>query len=382
MKDAPPRMRVFRDITVVPTQGLRHGMGRLPGRLTRGLFRGGPIWPFFTLQVRARHCRGPIPFPYDLRPTSEPVVHHKTAGIWCGPASPHFGHMIADFAMRLPEAAHAETDWPLVFSVGPAARPEPTPFFWDILSHFGVPPEQVVLVGEATHFETLAVPPQAERLGGTGPSRRHLDRMDAVAAALGPPGAPIPCLFVTRAGLTDGRLAAEPYLAERLEAAGVTVMRPEALPLPEQIDAYRRAERIVFSEGSAVHALQLLGRLPARIAILVRRPGRRLARATLRPRLASLAYWDCTLDQMTGRNRHGRPQWDRALTLFDPRALIARLTDFGIDLSAQWDERRYRAALRDDLERWIAYNHLLDHHPSGRAAIARNLERVRRHFED
>lgn len=98
-------MALFRDITVMPTQGLQHG---LDGRVQRppcGLYRGGPVWPRFAFQVRARHCRGLLPVPVDRRPAPAPAIRHLHAGIWCGPASPHFGHMIADFAMRLPAAA-------------------------------------------------------------------------------------------------------------------------------------------------------------------------------------------------------------------------------------------------------------------------------------
>ena len=377
MEDAPPGTRVFRDVTVLPTQGLRNGMGRAPSRLTRGVFRGGPLFPLFALRWRARHCRGPIPGPCDLRPAPAAAVHHLPAGVWCGPASPHFGHMIADFAMRLPRAALAGPGWPLVFSVGPAELPEPEPFFWQILAHFGVGPERVVLVREPTRFARLAVPPQAERLGGPGPSRAHLDRMDAVAAAHGPPGPPIPCLFVTRAGLADGRIAAEPYLAEALARAGVTVMAPERASLAAQLDAYRRARRIVFSEGSALHALQLLGRLPAEVAVLVRRPGRRLARRALRPRLAALAYWSPIRGQVLGCNARGRPQWDRALTLIEPRLLLACFAGFGVDLAAHWDAAAYEAALRADIGAWVAYNRALDIHAGARAMIARSLARLR-----
>lgn len=300
-------MAVFEDITVMPTQGLRNGLGSRQNRPPCGLYRGGPVWPRFALQVRARHCRGLIPVPVDRRPYPAAPVQHLPCGIWCGPASPHFGHMISDFGMRLPAAALAVPAWPLMFSVGPAEAPEPAPFFWQLLAHFGIAPERVVLVREPVRVGRLAVPAQAERLCGRGPTSHHLDRMAALAARHGPPGPPIACLFVTRAGLFDGRLLAEPYLAGALARAGVTVLHPQLLDVAAQLDHYRRARCIVFSEGSALHALQLLGRLDAEVAVLVRRPGQRLGRRALVPRVGALHYWDRSAGLLHGLNGRGRP---------------------------------------------------------------------------
>ena len=55
-----------------------------------------------------------------------------------------------------------------------------------------------------------------------------------------------------------------------------------------QLQLYRRARVVIFSEGSAVHALQLLGHLDCDVVILVRRPGNQLAAASLEPRVRSL----------------------------------------------------------------------------------------------
>ena len=159
-------MQVFRDILVMPTQDLLNGMGKAVRSGGRGIYRGGPVWPRFALQIRARHCRGLVPIPCDRRPrvTGE-AARIVEAGVWCGPASPHFGHMIADFGMRIAQGAH-RTDLPLVFSVGPESQPDPRPFFHDILRHLGVPESRVMLIREPTRFGTLHVPAQAERIRG------------------------------------------------------------------------------------------------------------------------------------------------------------------------------------------------------------------------
>src|SRR6266581_4904824 len=82
--------RTFKNIIVYPSQELlRHPTGPL--------FRGGPAWPFFETQIYARTCWRPIPWPVDSRPhRSDQPVEQADRGIWCGPISHHFGHMVAD----------------------------------------------------------------------------------------------------------------------------------------------------------------------------------------------------------------------------------------------------------------------------------------------
>lgn len=381
---APANMAVFRDITVMPTQGLKHGFDGRVKRQPCGLYRGGPVWPRFALQVRARHCRGLLSWPVDRRPFPAAPVDHLPTGVWCGPVSPHFGHMIADFAMRLPAAASADTDWPLVFSVGPAdpvEAPEPPPFFWQLLAWFGIARDRVVLVRAPLRIARLAVPEQAERLGGRGPSRRHLDRMDALVARNGPPTPPIGCLFVTRAGLKDGRLAAEPYLVDALVRAGVIVLHPERCDLATQLDLYRRACRIVFSEGSALHALQLIGRLDADVAVLVRRPGHRMAWRALGSRVAGLRYWDRARGLLYGLSVRGRPLWERALVLIDPRDLWRWFAELEVDLAGAWDAAAYREALDADVRTWVTYNRVLNLHPNVRPTIAQRLRSLLPEFD-
>ena len=68
--------------------------------------------------------------------------------------------------------------------------------------------------------------------------------------------------------LVNDRIAGEPYLEDVLRRSWVRVLRPETVPLAEQLRNYRAATDIVFAEGSALHALQLLGRVDADVAVL------------------------------------------------------------------------------------------------------------------
>ncbi len=370
-------MQVFENIVVMPTQHLRAGVGRTIKRDRRGIYRGGPIWPAFAFQFQARHCRGLIPRPFDSKPICdrEPSQTIET-GIWCGPVSGHFGHMIVDFGMRIAEAAHRIADLPLVFSIGPDTNAEPPAFFRAILAQLKVPESRVLLIREPTRFGTLIVPPQAERHFGPGPRAAHLDLMDDITALHGPVRQDIAHLYISRSRLPDGRLAAEPYLDDVLTRAGVTVIHPEDYDLATQLAHYRRAKTIIFSEGSAIHALQLLGRLDAEIVILVRRPGTQLGKRMLAPRARKLSHWDFTTGFIYGRSIFGKRQLSRALSIVDEVRLREAFETIGIDLAHHWDSEAYRMQRDADIESWIAYMRKWNLHPAAPKTIRQCLRRA------
>jgi hypothetical protein len=357
---------------VHPTQELlRHLSGG-------AFFRGGPDWPHFSAQVYARHCWKRIPRPVDSRPRrSEAVCDRVERGIWCGPVSNHFGHMVADFGMRIAVSNGIDRSAPLVFSMPPEPG-EPPPFFWQMLDHLGVDRGRVLLVRHPTQFAELRVVPQAERRFGHGPGRRHLELMDRLT---GPPPGPAPapatgaggCVFVSRGLWPKGRFAGESYLDAVFAAAGVTVFHPETVDLHTQLRVYRGARTLIFSEGSALHALQLLGHLDAEVAVLARRPGRRLAAASLQPRVRSLHYIRAARGVIYGVTASGRAQEPAGISVLDERAFIAGLQRLGIDLSGIWEARRHAECRDAEIAAWVAYRLATAAHAGEQPMIERRL---------
>ena len=276
------QVKTFADVFVHPTQEmLRHPAG--------AFFRGGPQWPHFETQVYARHCWHRIPRPVDSRPLPcDGPVDIVDRGIWCGPISYHFGHMVADFGMRIAASSLLDETTPLVFSIWDDPKAEAPPFFWQIIDHLAIDRSRILFVREPMRFGRLLVLPQAERRFGSGPSRPHLRLMDAITAPPFRADQDLEYVFVSRARWPKGRFAGESYLDDVLAAAGVTVFHPESADLHTQLRLYRRARCLIFSEGSALHALQLLGRVDAEIVILARRPWARMTAVALRPRVRRL----------------------------------------------------------------------------------------------
>ena len=364
----PAPARTFRNIAVYPTQELlRH--------LSDGaFFRGGPDWPHFAVQIHARHCWNLIPRPVDSRPhRAEPANDRIERGIWCGPVSSHFGHMIADFGMRIAASSRFDPTTPLVFSIAPDA-PEPLPFFWQILDHFGVERSRVLLIRRPVRFDELLVAPQAERRFGGRPSRRHLRMMDALTERDPPPALSADeRVFVSRGRWPWGRFAAEAYLDEVFAAAGITVFHPETADLRTQLRVYQRARALIFSEGSALHALQLLGHVAADVTVLARRPGERIAASSLRPRVRSLRYIPAARGVVYGVGRTGRPQQPAGISVIDENACLTGLRRLGIDLGRIWEPRRHAESRDNEIAAWIAYRLATATHPGERAMIESRL---------
>ena len=158
-------------------------------------------------------------------------------------------------------------------------------------------------------------------------------------------------LYVSRAGM-EARFAGESYLEEVLRAAGVRVLRPERLSLPEQLRSYRDAAQLVYAEGSALHALQLLGRVDADVAVLERRPGTRLAQDNLRPRVRTLHYEEVASGLVHGILPTGRPALPKGLSVADPERLHDAFARRDIDLRSAWDAAAWAAARDADVLRW------------------------------
>ena len=345
-----PAGLTFHDVVVVPYAALLD-------KWQDGEFhQGGPIWPDWERQRSARHCREGRPF--DLCPDDPPSTAHYVEKLaWGGGIDPQFGHQVADFSARLLATTLARPELSIAFS----SKPErgwhtlgDTPvFFGQLLDWFGIPPERVHLVNEPTMVGELFVAPQAEQLDGPGPSPEYLDALDELAANRlhELPVERMPALYVSRAGMA-ARFAGETYLEQVLQESGVHTMRPETLPLLEQIRSYRAAERIIFAEGSAVHVLQLLGRVEADVGVIVRRGGTHIAEHNLAPRVRSLAYEDAVAGMVCGTLPSGRRATHLGLSVLRQDDIVDMFARLGVDLVTHWSDSAFGEARDADVMAW------------------------------
>ncbi len=326
--------------------------------------RGGPRWPNFEHQTTARHCRAGRPI--DAVPHSaqgQPMTLNERVA-WGGPIVRHFGHQIADFSMRLLPTVTKHSDVPIAFSSHPRMRittVEKMPVFVrGVWEWFGITLGKVRLITEPTIAREVVVEPQAEQLEGPGPSDEHLELLDALTKQRLGTVEPIPAVYVSRSG-QRARFAGEAYLEEVMKASGVAVVRPETLPLHEQLRIYASADRLIFAEGSALHATQLLGRCLGDVVVLVRRTGQVLGRTSLEPRARSLSYVEASAGVVNGTPPLG-PDLARmrklasvtGISVLDSEPLVEGLASAIPDLASRFDADAFRLARDNDIKRWLA----------------------------
>lgn len=342
------RILSFSDVVVSPYTEL---LGT-PGGLS--YHRGGPDWPDWETQTTARHCM--VGRPADTRPqTVRPVEELSIPVAWGGAIYPHFGHQISDFSMRIIPTLSVRDDIPFLF----ASRPElmktiadAPPFFWSILNWFGVARDKVMFVERPLLAKNILVAPQAEQPGGAAPSDRHLDRLDDLVHRRFGRIARQGIIYVSRAQ-QRGKFAGESYLETMMSLCGITVIRPENLPLLSQISLYIGASDLIFSEGSAIHSAQLLGRSLSNVTVLVRRKGWTFINQSLQPRCRNLTYLDLSIRQICDLDRSGKPIFYSGLTVLNEEATFDWLCTIDGGCRKFWRSDEFVMARDNDVRSWL-----------------------------
>jgi hypothetical protein len=342
-------MLSFRDVVVTPYTDL------LSSPFGGHEHRGGPAWPDWPSQTTARHCRRGRPVDVPPEPAT-PVATIDDPIAWGGPIVRHFGHQIGDFSMRILPTLRAAPGMPMAFASHPiySITSDTAPsYFWAILEWFGLPRGDALFVSEPTLVPRLVVLPQAEQLAGPGPDAGTLDMLDELVERRLDTVARTGAVYVSRASQV-ARFAAEEHLERVLTAAGVAVIRPEAIPLVDQLRIYASADMVIFAEGSALHATQLLGRSLGDVVVINRRPMISVLRPSLEPRARSLTYVDAVQGLIHPLRPSGDPAKEHGVTLLDPERLLDALADIVPSLRLHLDPDAYQRAQGEDVLRWLA----------------------------
>ncbi|WP_108257790.1 glycosyltransferase 61 family protein [Mangrovicoccus ximenensis] len=336
----------------------------------------GPVWPAAEEGGEpGLHRQWVNGHPDPKQPAASgrtPVVVEEPC-IWAGAASIHFGHFMAEHSQRLLFSRLAMPEARLVITVARRKGAREVPgYVFDLCDWLEIPRDRLLFVKDRPLLaRELYVMPQGEQLEKVnlglsvvkhrwcGPMPEYIEALNALQAKKGIVLATGGTLYVSRSRLAPDmvRIPGEAYLEDRLAALGVTVIWPETMSFDAQMTAYAKAERIIFAEGSAVHARQHLGHLPQDVAILVRRKRVRLAQEHMEPRVRKLAHIDpveCNIlfseGPTGGTGRQG------SMPVYDQDRLLDLFAEFGIDLAPVWDRAEYRKAHDRDLDEWLLAN--------------------------
>jgi len=198
----------------------------------------------------------------------------------------------------------------------------------------------------------LHVPPQAEQLFDAGPASAYLDLQDRIVEQNFGEVQKTGTIYVSRAG-QPYCIAGESYLEMLFRNVGIQVMRPETLPLRDQLQCYHAAKHLIFPEGSALHGLQLMGRSVGDVTLIQRRPKLRLTEESFQRRADKFDCLNFLAGLIHGLRINGRERLHQALSIFDEALLLDFLGAIDPQLVTRWSTDRYREARDQDIKRWI-----------------------------
>lgn len=225
-----------------------------------------------------RHRRGNKPIDQHEDGATYP---HRVSGefIYGGGIDRQFGHFMSEMVHRIVPSKLLFGAAPFIFVSANGTRKtasfDALPLFargvFDLL---GITRNEFHLVTENTVIEQISVVEQGSELG-LGPKPGYLDdlreyvipRLDALHGSEPRPKK----VYVSRRRVPTGLFLGERYIEEQLAAEGFAVVYPELLPVSVQMDIYRKAEILVFPEGSACHGVELLGSGSLRRCYLIAR---------------------------------------------------------------------------------------------------------------
>jgi capsular polysaccharide biosynthesis protein len=278
--------------------------------------------------------------------------------IYAGPRFVHFGHFVAECIHRL----YARKVFPEL-SAAKVAFISPTdhtvePWLEDVLWLCGVDINDVVFVDRPTHFRELHVPAQGRVLGGHNLIAGYGDYFPLRRPEEEPRTDGGLQLYLSRSRHRySGSYLGESLIETLLQEAGFEIVHPEHVRPRELVARLMSAKTCIFAEGSAIHNLELCGRIPARVGIISRQPGsherfHRVVEQTASElcifnRIRDSGFpldWDMAQD---------RPSIQRACAVLDIAGLVADIAAFTGKALPMPSDDAIRNSVLADLARYI-----------------------------
>jgi hypothetical protein len=343
-------MQTYNNLRIAPFTAL------LDSTIGKADHQGGPDFPDWDTEVASRHCRYDTR-PIDIRPEAPAAAPKFVAGnfAYLGPISHHFGHQVGEFSQRIMPTLLSGFDGRFVFgakSILSTDIERSSRFVLEIIDYLGLPRDRIRIINEDAILEHVVIAPQAETIFGKAPSDDYL----AALATRRVSREAVPShrvIYISRAKIVRGVFAAEASLDRMMRAAGAHVVYPEQERLDHLLSLYANADCIVGGEGSAFHAMQLMGKeLPDVVVIRRRNDAALFGDKFLGARARSLSFVDAVTGGISGRP-DGRYR-ETGLIALDFDRLTDRLRETTpLDFSS-WHRSDYDAGVPETFSRWIS----------------------------
>jgi len=254
---------------------------------------------------------------------------NKLNGDWLylGVQVPHFGHLLAESMHRTWAWGNLKSKVQGVIVLTHPNAPiidEWPPHTIALFDFLNIPLKHVVCINHLTEVEGLYVPEQGACLSGNV-QRWYNDKiLDFPFLQEINKSTPIKKLYVSRSNYRHkGRVAGLAALEELLIEDGYTIIKPETLPILEQLTMVHNAEKIIFEEGSAIHLLEMLPRQTGQVFYITRRPNVKNFLILLSQKYDHVfSYGNVVVERFSGIRPNSSISY-----LNDPNALLKQLQD-------------------------------------------------------
>lgn len=344
----------------LPVEAFKHPLGES--------FLGGPVLRSDELS-RLRHKRHDQACDrFDERARFD--RHLEGEWIYIGPKYPHFGHILAEMVHRILPSKLLFPNLKNYLIVTTSDDQEDTGIealcttYREVLDFFEIDADSVFILNENAIVERLALCEQGSNLGGTpNPwylqalrdyTTRKLDQIHGSANYY-------PKVYVTKSSIPHGgKILGSRYVEELLEEEGFFIFHPENAPLATQMDIYRKADVVIFEEGSACHGTELLGeKMLKQTSVVLRRKGFGAGFSRiLTPRSARCDAFADTffLGTVVVNAEKNFLHTEFGISLFDLDRLVGFFRDRQLAQLPGIDIRRYFEAAENDLREYFQYH--------------------------
>jgi len=304
---------------------------------------------------------------YTPSVASEPVVEGEYA--YAGAVTGHFGHYMAEMSHRFLPTLLRTKPQPWLYIAKESARsgayqglPRTAQ---EVADYFLIRSENIVIVSRDSIVQGLYVSEQGSDLGG-GPKEGYVDDLGSYADErlqnIHRRDAIIPKVYVSRSSvLTGGTFLGERYFERILEKEGFFIFKPEQYALTQQMDIYRKADIVVFADGSACHGIELLGRKSLhRCYFRSRRKEAEVSAFvkifTQRTETFEVLQEFYSLGSFLHNETTGTPWEHLNVCLYHPAALVDFCRSHQISTLKSFDKKKYLASAAKDLIRILIAN--------------------------
>lgn len=195
-----------------------------------------------------------------------------------GPLAPTFGHFVAESIVRawalaktLNEAGQYDSVVMLPWANRRGIHTDPPKWANEVFAYLDIDNSVVYRCTSPTVFQELLIPEMGSELGVPAKSE-YLRFLKSCQEKLPLEQSPISRkVFVSRRKVRPMQRVREiSQVEEFLIGCGYQEFFPELASIATQLSVYAQATHLVFEAGSALHGLELLGDLQARVAVIRR----------------------------------------------------------------------------------------------------------------